>query len=133
MQTNCTVAGCINFGRYCRIHRGEQPKKEVKPIAKVSEKRKAEDQEDRKNSKQEKKEKGAVCIVNIPGVCIKSPVHWHHIEGRSSKDARTNPKKRVPCCNPCNGWIEANSAMAKKLGWKKTPELSKKPLLKKTV
>lgn len=131
MQTNCTFPGCPNFGRYCRrIHTKEeaqaQPKEKKKGIAKVSEKRKAEDREDRKNNPIDKE---AVCMINIPGVCIKRPVHWHHIEGRSSQDTRTNPKKKVPACDPCNLEIEKNSALAKKMGWKKTPELSKKPIL----
>ena len=83
--------------------------KEIKPIAKVSEKQKERNKELSKVVKVKKKDT-TLCQVKSP-VCVGSPVRSHHIEGRIGKKM-TNPDKIILACDPCNGYIEANSQWA---------------------
>lgn len=116
MQKNCTVKGCINEGKYCRIHPSGELK-EQKPIK----------QRSKKLDRVMKKE-------YVPGV--KSPVctgraqGFHHLAGRLGK-LLTDKKKKIPCCNACNTFIEKNDAWARANGFK----LSKfsEPITKRTA
>lgn len=122
----CNVPGCYAFGRYCRLHSNTTTNKQDKlavlkeenpGINKMSEKQKEQNKELTKIVKVKKKDT-TLCQVKSP-VCIGSPVHSHHIQGRVGMKM-TNPDKIILACDPCNGYIEANSQWAIKNGFKES-------------
>jgi hypothetical protein len=113
-QDNCTDKNCPNYGRYSRycshVSGSYTP---PKPIAKRSEKLDKIMRKEYVPEVKEMIEKGTLCAVNSP-VCTKKAQGWHHLQGRG----KNLFKKRVPCCNPCNGFIEQNDLWARNNGWK---------------
>lgn len=100
------------------MHYPGAPPKPIAPIKKVSEKRALINRKEYEPAKKEvKKEKGNVCLVNSP-VCIKEPVRIHHLKGKSSRELLSDKKYMLPCCDPCNGYIESHTAWAKQNGFK---------------
>ena len=93
------------------------PKKEIKPIAKQSEKRKVEQRAYRKIVKEMLKD-GVKCKIGAPG-CTKIPSGCHHRQKRSPKNL-LDPKNLIPCCSHCNNWIEENSKEAIEKGYTKS-------------
>lgn len=115
-QTNCTVDGCPNKGRYCRQHlSGIAPKKQrIDPRSAKMEKLM------RKEYVPQVKEAvaaGTACAIKTE-VCTGFAQGFHHPFGKASEELRLTNK--VPCCNPCNVYIEANDAYARQMGWKKS-------------
>ena len=56
------------------------------------------------------------CSVGSP-VCIREATGFHHLAGRIG-ELLTNKKKKIPCCDPCNSFIEQNDAWARTNGFK---------------
>lgn len=111
----CTVKGCLNGGRYCRLHISGTIK-EVKLIAPRSKKlTEVMKKEYVPQVKEMIKEKTA-CKVNSP-VCAKKAQGFHHLAGRIGT-LLTDKKKKIPCCNSCNLYIETNDAWARQNGFK---------------
>jgi hypothetical protein len=88
-----------------------------KPIPKKSAKQKVVDRELSKLVPMLLK-KNPVCQIQSP-VCTHQAVTAHHVHGRGKMDV-LNPKKMETCCAPCNLWVEANDAKARKQGHKKS-------------
>lgn len=113
----CKVKGCVNHGKpFCRLHGiGLTIKKQPNPIKPRSKKL---DKIMRKEYVPEVKEmvaKNTPCKVNSP-VCTKWANGFHHPEGRIG--GRLLSKMKIPCCNPCNTFIEDNDAWARANGFK---------------
>lgn len=128
MQKNCTVKGCINEGKYCRIH----PSGELKEQKPIKQRSKKLDRVMKKEYVPEVKEMVAsntLCSVKSP-VCTGRAQGFHHLAGRLGK-LLTDKKKKIPCCNACNTFIEKNDAWARANGFK----LSKfsEPITKRTA
>ena len=62
--------------------------------------------------------KNPLCEIQGPN-CLKQASVVHHRKGRGKVDV-TNTATFVACCPPCNSWVEANDAKARKLGFKKS-------------
>jgi hypothetical protein len=108
----CTIKGCINKGKYCRIH----PSGHLnlpKPLPKRSASLEKIMRKQYRPQVKEMVEKGTLCAVKSP-VCIKIAQGFHHLQGRG----KNLMKKKIPCCNPCNQFIEKNDAWARARGLK---------------
>lgn len=118
MADKCTIKGCPYEGKtFCRVHGvGISTRKQEKPPAKRSKKL---DKTMRKQYVPEVKEmvkKNTECAVKSP-VCTGFAQGFHHLVGRIG-ELLTNRKKKIPCCNPCNRFIEKNDAWARANGFK---------------
>lgn len=115
MKTNlCTVKGCINKGKYCRIH----PSGSLKPVKPIAPRSKKLDKVMRKEyvpQVKEMVEANTDCKVKSP-VCTGMAQGFHHLQGRG----KNLMIKKIPCCNPCNLFIERNDAWARANGWKES-------------
>lgn len=89
-------------------------KKQPKPIAKVSEKRKQEDKVYKKQVKAAVK-KDPRCKVKSP-VCTGKMQGLHHKQKRSPGNL-TKEENQLPACNACNLYIEENSEWARNNGF----------------
>lgn len=109
MSLNCNHPTCD--GPLCR-----RPKKEpkpVKPIAKMSAKRKVEQRQYSKGVSE--------AIAADPFCKVKSPVCTGKAQGQNHKQKRSPknwllPENRENCCNACNLYIELNKDWAEKNG-----------------
>jgi hypothetical protein len=130
-KTKCTVKGCPNEGRYCRLHLSGTLK-ENKPIAKRSVKLEARMKKQYRPQVKEMIKAGTKCRVKSP-VCVKVASGFHHLQGRDGENL--TGEKKVPCCDPCNSFIEQNDAWARANGWKlskfQSPSKNQKILIKK--
>jgi hypothetical protein len=117
-QANCNRKGCDNYGRYARYcGHIEGSLKPVKPIAPRSKKLDKIMKKEYVPQVKEMVEKGEVCKVQSR-VCIGKTNGFHHIQGRIG--AKLLGPKKVPCCGPCNRFIEANDLWARSNGWKQS-------------
>lgn len=108
----CTDPDCYNYQKYCRRHPSGNLK-EKKPIAPRSKKLATTMRKEYVPQVKEIVEKKTRCSVLSP-VCIGEAQGFHHPEGRGENLL----KKKIPCCNPCNGWLEVNDAWARANGFK---------------
>lgn len=113
-QNNCTVKGCINFGRYCRIHPTGYLAP-VKPIQPRSKKLEEVMKKDYRPQVKEIVEANTPCAVKSK-MCTGLAQGFHHLAGREGKEL--TGKRKIPCCNMCNQFIEKNDAWARANGWK---------------
>lgn len=113
-QTNCEVRGCRNEARYCRLHITGSIKT-PKPVAHRSKKLSEVMKKEYVPQVKEMVEKGTACSVNSP-VCTKKAQGFHHPAGRIGKELLS--KKKIPCCNPCNVFMEQNDLWARNHGFK---------------
>jgi hypothetical protein len=113
-KEKCEVKGCPFEGKYCRNHITGSVK-EVKPIAPRSKKLDKVMKKEYVPQVKEMIEKGALCVIGSP-VCTKKAQGFHHKKGREGKNLTGSDK--VPCCNPCNSFLEQNDAWARANGWK---------------
>ena len=60
-------------------------------------------------------EANTACKVNST-VCTGKAQGYHHLAGREGKEL--TGKNKIPCCNMCNQFIEANDAWARANGFK---------------
>jgi hypothetical protein len=114
MEKNlCKVKGYLNEGRYCRLHPSgslKEPKKIVPRSEKLAKVMKKEYVPQVK----EMVEKNTPCKVKSP-VCT-GKAQLSYPAGRIGKELLTT--RKIPCCNMCNTWIEANDAWARANGFK---------------
>jgi hypothetical protein len=111
----CSVEGCYNYGRYCRLHAGGSLK-EIKPIAKESKKRAVVNKKEYLPEAKQFIKENPVCMVGSP-VCTKASQHVHHLKGRIG-DNLTNKKYWMAACDKCNSWIEQNDLWSRQNGFK---------------
>jgi hypothetical protein len=124
MSEVCKVPGCRNENKpYCRLHNiGISVKKQPTPIAARSKKLSEVMKKEYVPQVKEMVKAGTPCKVNSP-VCTGKAQGFHHLQGKDG-ELLTNKKKKVPCCNPCNGFIERNDAWARANGFKLSKFLS---------
>lgn len=111
----CIVKGCENKGRYCRKHPGGKLKV-PKKIAPRSERLAKVMKKDYVPQVKEMVERNTPCKVKSP-VCTGMAQGFHHLEGKENLQKRVG-KNKIPCCNPCNQFIEQNDLWARTNGWK---------------
>ena len=112
----CDVAGCYNYGKYCRLHISGSLSL-PKPIAPRSKKLEDVMKKEYRPQVKEMIEAGTPCKIGSP-VCTKIAQGFHHKKGREGNEL--TGKNKVPCCNMCNQWIEKNDAHARAMGWKES-------------
>lgn len=110
----CTVKGCPNEGRYCRLHLSfSMPKKQE--IQKVSEKQRDLNKRFAK-AKREYLKEHPFCQAGING-CTKIAIDVHHMAGKASEELLLDKTLFLAVCRPCHTAIEANPAWAKQNGF----------------
>lgn len=120
MKDVCTVKKCVNYSKtFCRLHSvGISVKKQPKPIAPRSKKLEEVMKKEYRPEVKEMVQKNTPCKVQSP-ICTKIAQGFHHLAGRLGT-LLTDKKKKVPCCNACNTFIEKNDAWARSNGWKES-------------
>ena len=113
----CQIKSCTNYGKYARYcgHFSGQINK-PKPIAPRSKKLEKVMKNEYRPQVKEMIEAGTKCKVGSP-VCTGKAQGFHHLQGRIGK-LLTDTKKKIPCCNACNLFIEENSMWARANGFK---------------
>jgi hypothetical protein len=114
MSKNCPSWCPFVERNYCRNH-PEGSLKKPKPIAPRSKKMEQVMKKEYRPQVKEMVEAGTRCAIKSP-VCTGVAQGFHHLEGREGKNLVG--KKKVPCCNLCNQFIEQNDAYARANGWK---------------
>lgn len=110
----CTVKGCLNEGRYCRLHLNYSvPVKTV--VAKVSEKQEDLNKKFAKAKKEYLREH-PFCEANIDG-CTKVSIDVHHKAGKASEVLLLDKSLFLGVCRHCHSIIEANPSWAKQQGF----------------
>lgn len=114
----CNIKWCVNYGKpYCRNHGiGLTIKKKPEPIAPRSKKLAEVMKKEYVPEVKEMVAANTPCSVKSPE-CTKTAQGFHHLQGRIGENL-TDKKKKVPCCNACNSFIEKNDAWARSNGWK---------------
>src|SRR5687768_921531 len=113
--TLCDIKGCVFYGRYCRLHAVSGKEKKVHVIKPRSEKLAKVMKKEYVPQVKEMVAKNTACAVKSP-VCTGKAQGFHHLVGREGKNL--TGKKKIPCCNKCNGHIESNDAWARSQGLK---------------
>lgn len=129
----CNIKGCINYRKpYCRNHAvGISIKKQPKPVKPRSKKLAEVMVKEYVPEVKEMVAANTPCKVHSP-VCTGKAQGFHHLQGRDGKNL-TDKKKKIPCCNPCNQFIEKNDAWARANGFKLSkfsPENNSKRVVK---
>lgn len=110
----CSISGCYNFGKYCRLHASIKPLNQIvivkTVISKVSEPRKDENKIYEKEKKKYLKAH-PFCEAKLTG-CTKIATEIHHKRKRRTHDDRVNPKNFLSACHSCHVLIEANPEMS---------------------
>ena len=119
-SNTCTWYNCtriIDRDKYCFHHKQYSgtpaPKKEVKAIPKVSEKRKVIDKEYKK-IKTEMLKKDDRCKIKSP-VCTGKAESLNHTQKRSPKNLIELGNLKG-CCISCNGYLESHDDWARQNG-----------------
>lgn len=115
----CNIPSCYNYKKpFCRLHNvGISTAKKPAPIKPRSEKLDKQMKKEYVPEVKEMVEKNTPCAVKSPE-CTKLAQGFHHPNGRIGK--LLMDKERMPCCNPCNSFIEKNDAWARANGFKKS-------------
>lgn len=112
----CDIPACSNHGRYARYcgHLNGEYKKpaQVKPRSKKLEKIMRKEYRPQVKEMVEAQEE---CRVKSK-VCTGMAQGFQHLVGREGKNL--TGKKKIPCCNLCNVFIEKNDAWARANGFK---------------
>jgi hypothetical protein len=106
----CKVKGCINEGRYCRIHLNYFVLAKTE-IAVKSDKQKDLDKKFAK-AKREYLKEHPFCEANIEG-CTKVSIDVHHKAGKATEELLLDKNYFLSCCRHCHTVIESNPAWAK--------------------
>lgn len=116
----CTVKGCYNLGRYCRIPGHTDVRiKPTEPIARYSPKREGINQKQYIPKQKAFLKTHPFCELKLEG-CTKMAQGVHHVEGKETIEKLLNEKEWKAACNPCNGEAERKDAEARDKGLKKT-------------
>lgn len=111
----------VERNEFCFLHAkhfaGPKPDKVKPPIAKQSPKRKKEQKVYVRIVKRKLKE-NELCQVKAEG-CKGKATGLHHPLKRSPA-TWLNESELIPCCDPCNLWIELNPEKAIELGFSKS-------------
>lgn len=113
-MNKCTVKGCRNEGRYCRLHRSETFTP-IAPVKKVGDKLK----EDLKVYRKEARKFITThnkCKMNMKGCEIEARC-VHHAKGRLG-DLLLDKRYWIPSCYHCNLQVEIKDAEARSKGLK---------------
>lgn len=108
-QINCQVAGCRNFGRYCRVHQ-QETFKPSEPVKKVGDSMKEKLKEYRVAAKRFIT-RNRVCKLKMDGCEIEAKC-VHHTKGREG-DLLLDEKFWLPSCYHCNLQVEIRDAEAR--------------------
>jgi len=108
----CQIPTCYSYGKYCRLH-ATGSLKEKKPIAPRSKKLESVMRKDYRPQVKEMIAANTPCKVKSP-VCSKVAQGFHHLQGRG----KNLMKKKIPCCNLCNQYVEQNDLWARNNGFK---------------
>jgi hypothetical protein len=114
-HSNCTVKGCLSYGRYCRLHPNGSLK-ETKPIKPLSAKRQKIQQTEYGPAAKEYLKKNPLCKIRSE-VCTGKAEGVHHKAGRIG-DKLTDQRYWMPACNKCNSYVEQNDLWARSNGFK---------------
>lgn len=108
-QTNCTISGCINEGRYCRIHLKETFTPYAKP-KKENDNRKEQNKQYRKEARR--------FITTHPrcAVCSQPSTEVHHKAGRIG-ELLLDQTKWLAVCSDCHVKITEDSDWAIRKGY----------------
>jgi len=118
MQTNCTIPGCVNNGRYCRLHSGSlAPSKEPKPINKKSEKRKEIDNKEYLPAARKFIKDNPNCELKMKG-CTGRAQGVHHLKGKATIELLLDKRFWKASCYHCNLMAEIKDAEARASGLK---------------
>jgi hypothetical protein len=112
----CNVKGCINEGRYCRIHLNYSvPVKTVIPVK--SDKQKDLDKKFAK-AKREYLKEHPFCETKgkIEG-CTKVSIDVHHMAGKATEELLLDKSLFLGVCRHCHTVIEKNPAFARQNGF----------------
>lgn len=123
MPKTCKHATC---GDTCRREKKEKKRYELKrtPLKKKPYKlRSFSKKRQRLNTKYAAKSKqfredNPLCVIHSPD-CTHYTQGVHHVKGKATEKLLMDENHWLPACNPCNHYIEANSAWAKEKGFKK--------------
>jgi hypothetical protein len=105
----CNYKGCINEGRYCRIHIGYSIPV-VKEVNKVSDNQKETLKEYKKVRSKYLKEH-PTCEAKLEG-CKGKATEIHHKAGKASRELYLETKLFLAICHHCHEIITKNSAFA---------------------
>lgn len=105
----CSVKGCLNEGRYCRLHQ-VQTFKSSAPIKKESDSAKEVNKEYTKRAKKFITQHPKCKVCGMPSQCV------HHKAGRIGENL-LNQKTWLPVCLSCHKMIEENPKEAKAKGY----------------
>jgi hypothetical protein len=111
------VTSYLEHRRALKLGQVQPEKKPRKKIPKVSKKRAVINREYAAISRPIWR--GKTCEARTPD-CVKWAQGIHHPEGKETIEKLLDPDNMMPCCNPCNSWIEKNDATARKMGLKKS-------------
>lgn len=110
----CTVKGCINEGKYCRLHIGFTVPTQSE-ISKKSEKQKELDKKFAKAKKEYLREH-SFCEARIEG-CTTISIDVHHKAGKVTEELLLDKSLFLGVCRHCHTIIEKNPAFAKQQGF----------------
>jgi hypothetical protein len=110
----CPVKECVNFGRYCRVHKAETFSP-IAPVKKVGDKLKEDLKVYRKQARQFIT-KNNKCKMNMQGCEIEARC-VHHAKGRLG-DLLLDQRYWIPSCYHCNLMVEVKDAEARSKGLK---------------
>lgn len=126
MQTNCTISGCINNGRYCRLHsKLLTAPKEPTVIKPKSDKRKEIDNKEYLPKARKFVKEHPNCELKMKG-CTGKTQGVHHTEGKDSIELLLDETKWMGACNHCNLTAEIKDAEARSKGIKKSKHKNSK-------
>jgi MinD superfamily P-loop ATPase len=112
--TLCTVKGCRNEGRYCRLHLSFS----VPTVAVIN--KKSDNQKDLNKkfakAKREYLKEHPICEAMIEG-CTKVSIDVHHKAGKASEELLLDKSLFLGVCRHCHTIIEKNPAFAKQQGF----------------
>jgi hypothetical protein len=105
----CQVKGCINEGRYCRLHLNYSIPV-VKEVNKVSDNQK-ETLKEYKKVRAAYLAKNTQCKAKLEG-CKGKATEVHHMAGKSCRELYLETKLFLAICHHCHEIITKNSAFA---------------------
>lgn len=109
----CTVRGCVNEGRYCRLHLNYS----IPQVAEVNKKSDKQKKVEAKYKKVRKKflEEHPVCLAALQG-CTKQATEVHHMAGKANEELYLDTQLFLPVCHNCHVIVEKHPAFAKQNG-----------------
>lgn len=104
-QVNCTIPGCPNEGKYCRMHFGFTPEKEKKGIKPVSDKRAEINKKQYVPASKRFVKEHPECELKMEGCTGKSQC-VHHTKGKATIELLLDEQWWKGSCYHCNTLVE---------------------------